>query len=135
MGARILIAFFLSLAFEGLGQIDTDKFQLIKRIPAPEDLKWGLPNEIMIDSAFKILIIAYDYNPTYLDFHDIDSWERIARVKIRGFTSLGMSYFDHENNCVYIEKGKRFHNYIKVDLSDFSTSHVDDRKIRNNCHE
>lgn len=130
----ITSAIFVLIFFDSIGQINTDNYQLIKKIDRPLELKWGIPSEIMIDSTLRILVIAYDYNPTYLDFFDIDNWEKISQVKIRGYTTLDLSYFDLDNNCVYIEKGKIRYNYIKVDLSDFSTTKVNRNQTHDNCN-
>jgi hypothetical protein len=108
-----------------LGQVDFKKYELFKKLGVAEDLKWGIPSEIMIDSTLGLFVIAYDYNPTYLDFYDFNNWKNISRVEIKGYTSFDSSYFNPSDSCLYVDRGRNKNKYIKIELTDYSTSKID----------
>jgi hypothetical protein len=95
-------------------------YRLLATIDRPNDLKWGVPNEILLDSTFKYLIIAYDYNPTYLDLYNIIDLKFIKRIVVSGQVYLDNSYFYLKDNCLFIDYGRYKNKYRRIDLSNFS---------------
>ncbi len=115
--------FLIGLTSIGFTQIP-ENYKLFAKIDAPKDLKWGIPEEIMVDSAKSLMVIAYDYNPTYLELYRIEDMKKLTRIKSRGHVYMDNCYFDLENNEMYIDKGRYKNRYVKYDLSTFKKKKV-----------
>jgi len=98
---RGLIFVFL-FTFNSYGQGDS----LIYTLPRT-DLKWGLPNSILISPGDKYFLVSYDYNPSIVDLYELDGFKKLKRFKIRGHIYLSSSFFYSDNREVYIDIGKR----------------------------
>jgi len=120
-------------SYQGYSQKIPDDFKLFATINSPKDLKWGIPGAILIDSTKKLMIVEYDYNPTYLDFYSIEDMKFLKRVKTKGHVYMDNSYFYQVDNAVYIDKGRYKNNYIKIDLNSYTQTKVSCDKVPLDC--
>jgi hypothetical protein len=108
-----LIIVFIS-TFNAYGQADS----LIYTLPRP-DLKWGLPNEILISPDNKYFLVGYDYKPSYVELYELSGFKKLRTLKINGhFTHFSSSFFHNDNKEVYIDIGKRIN--INFDIGRHS---------------
>ena len=98
----LIVIIYITTFIYTYGQTDS----LIYTIPIP-DLKWGLPNGILISPDNKYFLVSYDYNPSIVDFYELDGFKKLKRFKISGYTYLSYSFFYSDNKQVYIDIGKR----------------------------
>jgi len=108
-------------------------FELFATIERPTDLQFGIPSEILLDSARTMMIIAYDYNPTYLEFYRIKDLKLIKRITTNGHVYLDNSYFYLSENAVYIDKGRNKNKYIKIDLDNYNQEKVSCDEVPLGC--
>ncbi len=128
-----ILIILINISFIGYAQEISSDYKLLVKIDSPDDLKWGIPSEILMDSTHRFLIIAYDFNPTYIDFYEVENWEMIKRIKIKGYTYFDNSYFQLDENSVYIDRGRNKNKYIKVDLKTFNQLKVHCENVPNGC--
>ena len=114
---RILVLVGLLFSSTGFSQEVSDDFELFATIDAPKNL----------------MIISYDYNPTYLDFYRVSDMKFLKRVIIKGFVYLDNSYFYLKENAVYIDRGRNKNNYIKIDLDSYSQVKVSCDAVPKGC--
>ena len=130
---RILVLVGLLFSSTGFSQEVSDDFELFATIDAPKDLKWGLAGGVLLDADKNLMIISYDYNPTYLDFYRVSDMKFLKRVIIKGFVYLDNSYFYLKENAVYIDRGRNKNNYIKIDLDSYSQVKVSCDAVPKGC--
>jgi hypothetical protein len=95
---------------QSYGQHDS----LIYTLPRP-DLKWGLPNGILISPDNKYFLVSYDYKPSYVDLYEVNGFKKLKTFKIKGhFVYFSSSFFNNDNDGVYIDVGKRIN--INIDI-------------------
>jgi antitoxin component YwqK of YwqJK toxin-antitoxin module len=80
------------------------KKELILTLNKP-DLKWAIPNSILVSPDNKYFLISYDFNPTFFELYETDPMRKIKEFKTRGHSYLSYSFF--HNGSIYIDIGKR----------------------------
>ena len=71
----LIVIIYITTFIYTYGQTDS----LIYTIPIP-DLKWGLPNGILISPDNKYFLVSYDYNPSIVDFYELDGLKKIKKI-------------------------------------------------------
>lgn len=82
---------------------DSFKRELITTLPRP-DIKWGIPNSILVDPQNKYFLVSYDFRPSFFELYEIGSLKKVNDFKARGHSYLFTSFF-HEGD-IYIDIGK-----------------------------
>lgn len=117
MKSILILLFFAS--FSTFAQKMPDDFILLKVIQA-KDLIIGAPSDIMFNEDLSLMIVSYDYKPTYLAVYDTEKWELSNQVEAPGMLLLGFSYLDCTNNeLLYAYYDKNKYNIINI-LSGFT---------------
>jgi len=123
---QVVIAFFwlFLIAFNSLSQDRLEGYDLFCKLTVPSELKRGNPDALFIEKSNNLLILSYDYNPSFLYFYDLQTFELIRKEKIPGHVYLSLSYFSKPENALFVEVGRIKSKYIKINLSDFNRTKV-----------
>ncbi len=131
----VIIIILFSKKF-GLTQEIPDNFKLFAEINYLNTTAREFPNELLFDADRKMMIIASNFKPTYLDIYKIDDQlEWIQRVYVKGWVYLDNSFFYQQENAVFIDVGRSKAKFVKIDLDTYLQTRVSCEEVPRGCEK